>query len=317
MTTLTRTETAQWLQERDDFLILTHRRPDGDTVGSAAALCRGLRSLGKQAAVLENPEITDRYAWLLEGLTCAEAAPTQTVISVDVAAPNMLPKAIEPLLERIVLRIDHHGSATGFAEYELVDPKAGACGEIIYDILMEQWVDMDEQTAAALYVATSTDTGCFRFANTTDHTFLVAAACAAAGAPIHSLNQQLFETVTLARLRMQGWMVENSRMLLEGRIVLCPIPKAVEEELAVTEDDMENIASFLRTVEGVEMAATLREHTDGGVKVSMRSIPDRDSGAVCAGFGGGGHKGAAGATIRLPLQEAADALEAEIRKLFV
>jgi len=316
MTTLTRTDTAQWFQERDHFLILTHRKPDGDAVGSSAALCLGLRSLGKQAYILENPELTERFAYLHQDLTKAAPEDGDVLVSVDVAAPNMLPEVFMAYLPRISLRIDHHGTAASFTEFELVDPKAGACAEIIYDILMELWVDLDKPMATALYTATATDTGCFRFSNTTDHTFLVAAACAAAGAPVYELNQVLFETVSLPRLRMQGWMVENSRFLKDGQVALCPIPKAIETELGVTEDDMDNISSFLRTIAGVEMAATLREQTDGTVKVSVRSVPGHDSGAVCARFGGGGHAGAAGATIKLPLDEAADALARVILELF-
>ena len=308
MKTMNRREVARFLAERDGFCILTHRRPDGDTTGSAAALCLGLRQLGKRAFILENPELTERFAWLHEGLQKQAPEVDDVLVSVDVAAPNMLPKAFEPWRERISLRIDHHGTATSFTEWELVDSGAGACAEIIYDVLREMQVALNREIATALYVATSTDTGCFRFSNTTDHTFLVAAACAAAGAPVYELNQALFETISLPRLRMQGWMVENSRLLCGGRVAVCPIPKAVEEELGVTEDDMDNVSSFLRTIAGVRLAATLRE-SDNAVKVSLRGVPGYDAGAICARFGGGGHAGAAGATIHLPLAEAAAALE--------
>ena len=309
MTAMNRTDAACFFAERDRFCILTHRRPDGDTVGSAAALCLGLRSMGKEAHILENPELTDRFAYLHEGLTVTAPAEGDVLVSVDVAAPNMLPKAFEPYRDRIALRIDHHGTSTSFTELELVDPKAGACAEIIYDVLMELWLTLDEKMATAIYVATSTDTGCFRFANTTDHTFVVAAACAAAGAKIYELNQALFETISLSRLRMQGWMVENCKLFCDGRLAICPIPKAVEQELGVTEDDMDNISSFLRTIAGVRLAATLRETDGEAVKISVRGVPGYDAGAVCAKFGGGGHAGAAGGSIRLPLQEAAAALE--------
>lgn len=309
MTTMNRTDAACFFAERDHFCILTHRRPDGDTVGSAVALCLGLRSMGKHAYLLENPEFTERFASLYQGLTKAEPDERDVLVSVDVAAPNMLPKAFEPYREKIALRIDHHGTSTSFTQFELVDSGAAACAEIIYDVLMELWLTLDEAMANALYTAVSTDTGCFRFSNTTDHSFLVAAACAAAGANIYELNQTLFETISLARLRMQGWMVENCKLFCDGRLAICPIPKAVEEELGVTEDDMDNISSFLRTIAGVQLSATLRE-TDGEVvKISVRGVPGYDAGAICSRFGGGGHAGAAGGSIKLPLQEAAAALE--------
>ena len=134
---MTRNETALWLTERDNYCILTHRKPDGDTAGSAAALCLGLRQLGKKAVILKNPELTPRYAFLHAGLAVAAPEEDMTLVSVDVAAPNMLPKAFEPYRDRIALRIDHHGTATSFTPEELVDPEAGACAEIIFDVLME------------------------------------------------------------------------------------------------------------------------------------------------------------------------------------
>ena len=315
MKTLTRNETAEFLQNHDNYCFLTHRRPDGDTVGSSAALCRILRNLGKTAHVLENREVTSRFQWLHEGLTKEEAGENDTIVTVDVASPGMLPKAFEPLLGRIALRIDHHGSSTSFTEQELVDPDAGACGEIIYDLLMELWQDLDQPTADALYVATSTDTGCFRFSNTTDHTFLVAAACAGAGARVYQLNQELFETNTLSKLRMQAWIAENLKIFGDGKLAIVAIPRAVEDLLGVTEDDMDNISSFPRTVAGVCMAATLRQTKDGDVKISLRSIPGYDSAALCAKFGGGGHKGAAGASSHLSLAEAAKAVEEEMLRM--
>lgn len=309
MKILTRAEAAGFLLAHDNFAILTHRRPDGDTVGSAAALCLGLRKLGKTAHVLENTEVTERFSWLLEGLTKQEAAQKDTVVSVDVASPGMLPKAFEIYKDRVQLRIDHHASATSFTEEELVDGGSASCAELVCDLLTILGIPMDKQIAEAVYVGMSTDTGCFRFANTTAHSFTVAAVCAQAGAEIYRLNQTLFETVTLTKLKMQSFIVENMKLLRDGRFAICPIPRAVEEAIGVTEDDMDNISSFPRTISGVEMAATLRQTKDGDTKISVRAVPGLDAAAVCSKFGGGGHKGAAGASTHLGLEEAAKAVE--------
>ena len=265
MTTLTRAETARWLSERDQFLILTHVRPDGDTLGSAALLCRGLRKLGKTAHILENPGITAKYAALHEGLTQKEALAGDTLVSVDVAAPNMLPDAFRPLQERIALRIDHHGTATPFTPLSLVD--AGA------------------------------------------------AACAQAGADLSDINLALFETNSFARLKIQSYLVEHARFYRDGTLAVCPLPRAIEESVGAGEDDLENISGFPRSIAGVKMAATLREDPDGRVKISVRAVPGYDASAVCARFGGGGHKGAAGASLHLPLEEAAQAVAAAMEEL--
>ena len=309
MKILTRNETARFLLERDHFTILSHRRPDGDTIGSSAALCLGLRQLGKTAHVLYNGEVSSRFQWLHLGLTKEAVEENDTVISVDVASPGMLPKAFEHLLGRIALRIDHHGSATSFTDVELVDAGSASCAEVVWDVLEEMGVQMDSAIAEAVYVGVSTDTGCFRYANTTAHTFAVAARCASAGARVYELNQELFETNTLGRLRMQAWIVDNMKLLREGELAIIAIPKAVEESLGVTEDDMDNISSFPRTVAGVKMAATLRETAEGDTKMSVRAVPGCDATAVTVKFGGGGHKGAAGASFKLPLEKAAEEVE--------
>lgn len=309
MKNLTRAEAAGYLLSHDNFCILTHRRPDGDTAGSAAALCLGLRQLGKTAHVLENPEMTARFAFLMEGITKAEPGENDTLVAVDVASPGMLPKAFEPYRERIGLRIDHHGSATSFTPEELVDGESASCAELICDLITLLGIQMDKSIANAVYVGLSTDTGCFRFANTTAHSFMVAAVCAGNGADIHALNQKFFETNTRSKLRMQAWIVENMKVFGDGKFAIVAIPRAVEELLAVTEDDMDNISSFPRTLEGVCMAATLRQTKDGDTKMSLRAVPGYDAAAICARFGGGGHKGAAGGTTKLSLEEVAAKLE--------
>ena len=315
MKKLTRNECAQYLLSHDNYCILTHRRPDGDTIGSSAALCLGLRSLGKKAHVLYNCEITDRFSWLHEGLTKEAEEAGDTIVSVDVASPGMLPKAFQHLLGRIQLRIDHHDAATSFTDEELVDGGSASCAELVWDVLQDAGVTMDQKIAEAVYVGVSTDTGCFRYSNTKDHTFATAALCARAGARIYELNQELFETNTLGRLRMQAWIVDHMKMLKNGEMAIVAIPKAVEEEIGVTEDDMDNISSFPRTVAGVCMAATLRETKEGDTKISVRAVPGYDATLVTTKFGGGGHKGAAGASLRMPIQEAVKAVEAAMLEL--
>ncbi len=265
--------------------------------------------------MLENSEATDRFAFLLEGLTVTEAGEHDTLVSVDVAAPGMLPRAFEPLTERVALRIDHHGSATSFTPLELVDPASASCAELVWDVLVEMGVKLNKALAEAIYVGISTDTGCFRFSNTTGHTFAAAAACAEAGGDIYRLNQEIFETNTLSRLRMQSWIVENLKLFGDGKFAIVAIPRAVEDLLGVTEDDMDNISNFPRTVAGVCMAATLRQTKGGDTKVSLRAVPGWDATEVCRHLGGGGHKGAAGATTPMGLAETAKVLEDLMLKL--
>ena len=310
MTNLMISETAAFLLEQECCTILTHRRPDGDTVGSAIALCRGLRALGKEAVIYENPQFTPRYLPYLAGLTGREVR--GTVVAVDIAAEGLFPMGFSGVVD---LCIDHHGSNSGYAARGHVEGDRAACGEILYDVLRAMDVTVDKAMADALYIAITTDTGCFRYSNTTAHTFETAAMCAAAGARIYELNQALFETNTLGKLKMQGWIVENMKMLAEGKMAICAIPRSVEEELGVTPDDMDNISSFPRTVAGVCVAATLRETADGDTKISVRAVPGYDAAKVTEKFGGGGHKGAAGASLKMSLAEAALAVEKAMLEL--
>ncbi|MBQ7346047.1 MAG: DHH family phosphoesterase [Oscillospiraceae bacterium] len=308
---MTRAETAAWLAQRDDFCILSHCRPDGDTVGSTAALCLGLRKMGKKAYVLENPELSGKLQFLHEGLTKTAPEAGDTIVSVDVSARSRLLRGAEDL--PVALRIDHHGVGESFADLELVDGDVAACGEIVYDLLVELGIGLDQQIGTALYVAVSTDTGCFRFANTTADTFKVAAACAATGAKLYPINQMLFDTNSLTKLKVQSWMVASARFFRDGKIALCAMPYAVEAE--ASPDDMDNVSGFLRSIEGVEICALIRE-TEGGVKLSVRAIPGYDASAVCARFGGGGHKGASGASFSMSLKEAEAAVEKVLLEMY-
>ena len=310
MKKLTRSETAEILLAHDHYTIITHRRPDGDTLGSSALLCMGLRQLGKQAYILENPEITPKYTHLHQGLTKPRAEEGDFVVTVDVASDNMLPDSCKTLA--FDLRIDHHGSATSFTPVELVEPEAAACGETVYGVLQEMGAELDIPMANALYTAISTDTGCFRYANTTANTFAVAAACAKAGAEVFSINQALFETNSLARLKVQSYMLEHAVSVQEGKVMICPLPKAAEIACGAGEDDLENISGFPRTIEGVQLAVTIREEGTNRVKMSVRAVPGQDASALCAKFGGGGHKGAAGASMNMSLDEAVQAVIAAL-----
>lgn len=314
MKRLTRAETAAWLKSHDHYRILTHRKPDGDTVGSAAALCRGLRAMGKQAYILPNPELTPRYSPFHQGLTAPEPEPGDILLSVDTATAGMLSAVYAGLAEQVALAIDHHPSNSGYAENTLLEPEAAACGEIIYSLLEELGVTLDPEMADALYVAVSTDTGCFRYSNTTARTLRTAAACADAGAALYSLNQMIFETRRLSRLKLESYMTEHLELYGGGRVAFCLIPAEVERKCGIQEDDMESVATFARNVEGVELAVTMRTEASGGTKLSVRCAPGYNASALCAAFGGGGHAAAAGARTACPQTEARDRMLAVMKE---
>lgn len=300
---LTLSETAAFLKEHDNYLILSHRRPDGDTVGSCAALCLALRNLGKQARIYPNPQFTPKFAPYLEGLTASGAAgEAPTVISCDIASRGLLPLGMEDA--RVELAIDHHGTHAPFAARCHVEGDKASCGEIIHALLPLLGTETDRRIAEAVYVAVSTDTGCFRYANVTANTFSVAAACVAAGAEIYPINRVMFDTKRPARMKLEAWLIETMAFYAGGRVALNAIPQSLVEELGLTEDDLDDISGFGRTMEGVDIGLMLRQVENGAWKVSVRTSPAFDAARICARVGGGGHRGAAGATLEPDLETA-------------
>lgn len=303
-------ETAEFLLSHDNYLLLTHRRPDGDTVGSNAALCRALRKLGKRAALYANPQFTPKFAPYYEGLTADAVPENATLVSVDVAAEGLFPFGMEDA--KPVLAIDHHGTNSGFADFGYVDPSAAACGEIIWALLPLLGVAPDREIAEAVYVAVSTDTGCFRYSNVTANTLTVAAACNACGADIFSINRVMFEIKRKARLQLEAYLVDTMEFYADGKVSVNAMPKEVLNKLGITEDDIDDISGFGRNVEGVEIAVMLREVENGIGKVSVRTSPNFDAAKICARFGGGGHAAAAGGSVPGGIEAAKKAVLASI-----
>ncbi|MBQ1372043.1 MAG: DHH family phosphoesterase [Oscillospiraceae bacterium] len=292
-------QTADFLQQRDRYLILSHRRPDGDAVGSCVGLCRALRAMGKEAWIYPNPQFTPRFATYLEGLlwgaSASGAAESLTVISCDIATPGLFPFGMEEA--QVELAIDHHGTNSGFAARTLVNPNAAACGELVTELIPLLGVEMDRSMAEALYVAVSTDTGCFRYSNVTAATFRAAACCLEAGAQVYPINRSFFEVKRRPRLTLEAWLVEHMEFFAGGRVALSVIEASLMERLGLTEDDIDDISGFGRTIEGVEISILLREVEQGTGKVSVRSSPAYSAANICKRLGGGGHPGAAGASL--------------------
>ncbi len=289
-------ETAEFLQSQNDYLILTHRRPDGDTVGSACALCRGLRAVGKRAELYPNREIAPRYMSLAEGLSGSADPTGRTLVSVDIAGASLYPRGGEALADATMLAIDHHGSHTPFAKNTFVDPEAAACGEIILSLLDELGAPLTDAIAGALYAAISTDTGCCRYSNTTGDTHRAAARCLEAGADVIYWNRVLFLEKSFPRLRLEAYLTQNAELYRNGKTALCVLPQRILDEYGVTESDLDDISGFPRDIAGVELGVMLRPDSDGN-KISVRTNKPWNACEICALWGGGGHPAAAGAML--------------------
>ena len=305
-------QAAAWLREHDRYLILTHCNPDGDTIGSAAALCLGLRKLGKQAELFPNEQFSEPFLPLCEGLIGSGDPENATVISVDVSTKERVAFSAAHLADEIRLSIDHHDSNTKFAEENLVFPCA-ACAEIVFRILKALPVELDTAIGERLFVAVSTDTGGFRHPNLTPETFLLGAECLRLGVDFTTWNRVLFTERSLPRLRLEAYLAETTELYSGGKLAISVIPPEIPAKLNARESDLESLSNYPVNIAGVQISALLRM-TDRGAKLSMRANPPGNVAELCACFGGGGHAGAAGAVLPGTLEEAKAALLEVLRQ---
>lgn len=294
--------------ENKKTLIVYHVRSDADAVGSAFALRELLRVLGIQAICACADEIPERLRFLSDGVQGSVLIEDdmgldhERVISVDSASPEQLGSLFERLRRDVDLMIDHHAKGRIYADH-YVDADACATGEIIYAMAKHllatgRIASIPARVIHSVYAAMASDTGCFRYANTTPRALRTAAELLEAGADRDRINRCLFESKSEAQLRAEG---EAARRLLlhdGGKIASVTFPYSLKQELGIATEDMETVIDIPRSVAGVEVAFVVRQNEEGGAfRVSMRSTDACDVSAVCAEFGGGGHKRAAGCSI--------------------
>lgn len=295
-------EAARRLRRMENVLILTHVRPDGDTVGCAAALCLALRKLGKTAYLLSNPGVTENTAPFVTPYEAPVDFQPEYVVSVDIAALQLLPENAKMYAGQIELAIDHHPSFEAFGQQNIVRPEAAACGELVYDII-RHLTAMDAEIALPLYVAVSTDTGGFQFANTTAYTHIVAAALMETGIDYQSVNKRFFRTKTRKRLALEADMLTHIEYFDRDRVAFLSVPLSLMARLQATESDAEELSSLGAQIQGVDCAVTFRELGEGEWKLSVRTGDRVNATEVCRAMGGGGHARAAGCTVRAGLPE--------------
>ncbi len=297
-------EAAGLLRRQNNVLLLTHRRPDGDTVGSATGLCAALRQLGKTAFLLRNPDITDSNEVYAAPYWAPEDFVPDFVVSVDIAAKSLFFPEAEVYFDKIDLAIDHHPSFEGFGKACCADPSRAACGEIVYDICRELG-EITPAVALPLYAAVATDTGCFVYANTTANTHQVAARLLETGIDYFSVNKRHFRTKTRKRLALEAAMLGEMEFFQEDRGVFMTVPLSLMERIGATENDAEDLSALAGIIEGVDCGAVLRELRPGEWKLSLRTGANGrvNASKVCQRLGGGGHAMAAGATVLGTLEQ--------------
>lgn len=295
-------DAASFLKEHDNFTIITHAHPDGDTLGSGFGLCLALRSMGKKANVINNEELPAKFRFLeVEKQDFEE----ETIVAVDIADVSLMGDGVRNEYgERVDLCIDHHGANRLFAKQSYVDSNAAAAAEIIAELVELLGVEMNAEIADRLFTGISTDTGCFRYANVTPKTHLIAAQLMGYGANAAKINVAMFETKTKTYAALERMALDSMEFHFDGKCAIITITQDMFDSSGSSENECEGIAALPRQIEGVKVGVTIRERRNGEYKASVRTHDPVDASAICSKLGGGGHRNASGCSLPFTLEEA-------------
>ena len=301
---LTVLQTAELLKQTGDVLILTHKNPDGDTLGSGYALMYALRALGKRAAVVCSDEIPAKYKYLNPDRIQQDFEPN-FIVSVDIADSVLLGESLRRYENQIDLCIDHHLSNHGYARNLLLRENAAATCELMLEVIEAMGVFVSKQIADCLYTGLVTDTGCFRYPSVTADTHRVAEKLICAGADTTAIHQRMFESISKNKVAFLIEVMKQIRYELNGECAILVLMRDTIHKFGVSEEELEGIANVPRQIEGVRVGITIRQFRNyQGYKISLRTDGVIHASRICSMFGGGGHIAAAGCTIQdLPLEQ--------------
>ncbi len=290
-------ELAKLILDCDNVSILTHKSPDGDCVGAGLALCYYLRSKGKKANVLNSDGIPKRYDFLSDGYEPQEFE-EEYVISVDIADTQLLGDELIGYKDKIDLCIDHHRSNKNYAKKSFVDADASAACLILFELFEHMGEALDVKTASCLYTGIATDTGCFKFQNTTPSAHIAAAKLMQTGVDIEYINRRMFDIKSRGRIFAEQKVIGRMKFFEGDKIAVITLTNEMIDGYGIDRSELDGFASIPLTVEGVEIGVTLKQQKDanGVFKVSVRTT-SADASKLCQTFGGGGHIRAAGCTI--------------------
>lgn len=300
-------EAAEFLKAHDDYLILMHASPDGDTLGSGFALCGILQRMGKRACAVCPDPIPHRFDYMYRAVKQQDFEP-QTIVCVDVADTKLLGDMKE-VGDRAALCIDHHISNTEYAERLYLHAEYAAAAECVYDVICALGEEIDTEIANCIYTGVATDTGCFRFSNTTPQSHMIAAVMIKCGAEITPINYAMFDMKSQGRIKLEQEVLKNIHYYAGGHIALITVTLDMLAKITdIDSDDVGALSAIPRQIEGVDIGICLKEKKAGVYKASLRSSERINVSDICIGFGGGGHARAAGCSFTSSIEDAEKAL---------
>lgn len=306
-------KSAELLKAQNNILLVTHKNPDGDTAGSAAALCSALRRMGKTAYLYPNAQMNAKMRAYVEKFFAPEGFTPEFVFSVDVATDGMFAQGFSGEVD---FCIDHHPTNSRYAKNLLLKAERSSCGEIALELIFELVHSVTPEEATLLYIAVSTDTGCFQYNNTNSATLKSAAKLLDLGADNVEINTRFFRKISSGRMKLEGLMYSGMTFHRNGTVVVICVTRDMMAQAGATDDDMDDLAGIAGRAEGGIVSITIKETPEGSSKVSVRSTKEVSSSDICAVFGGGGHAMAAGCSLPCSPEKAKEMLLAVVDEIW-
>jgi len=308
------------LKESDNVVILPHISADGDAIGSCLALSAALNKLGKKTKVLLEEEAPYIYTFM-PGIEAAEVYTTSTTrfdaaVALDTGDLGRLGfrKSVFESA-RITINIDHHNLNSEFGFYNYVDSKASAVGEIIYQLIKLMGLELDKEISTCLYVAIATDTGGFRFSNTTSLTHSIAADLINNGVSVAEVSLNVFDSTSLEKVKLTAAAIDSMELFEKGKVAFMSVSDEIIKQNGAKDEDCDGIINTARSIRNVEVAAMLRQWRNGEIKVNLRSNSYVDVSAIASLYSGGGHKKAAGYIVKGSMETVKKRLLEDIREV--
>lgn len=312
-----------FLRQKQRFLLTGHENPDGDCLGAQAALYHLLKALGQEVVIVNPDPMGKSFDFLARHTPFGHARGDDplpefdTVVLLDCSQLSRVGTLGQRLLQKrpTIAVIDHHvGSDAGDGTVCYVDVKAAATGALVRRLYRELGVPLGAAAAEGVFLSLVADTGWFRYSNADAEVFAMASELVAAGVDGSRIYDAMYRRNHPDAAGVLADALARHRLKLGGKLAIAALDKALMERATRADFDTDGVLDPLRSLEGVEVVALLKERFDGAVKCSLRARGDVDVQAIVAQFGGGGHKKAAGATMRMPLAVAESAIEAAVQQ---
>ena len=299
-------QVVELIETKKRFAITSHVRPDGDGLGSSLALYWLLIALGKEAEVITCDLIPDSYSRLpgADKIRITPSVDRQYDAVFVIECSDILRPSLKDLEKQLVVNIDHHTTSELFGSINWIDPTASAVGEMIYNLCKAIGVRVTKEIAECIYTALLTDTGSFHYSNTTDRTFKVASELVKAGAQPAKLSEAVFNSYPWCKLELMAQVMATAKRDESGRVAWMRQSLYMLETTCAEEHDGDGFVNTLLTVGDVRAAAFLKEKEPGVYRTSLRSKGDINVARIAESLGGGGHRNAAGCTLRGSWEEA-------------